>query len=112
MPPGTVTVRDVREAAVTVAEVPPEPPNLTVFEAGVAMKFVPVIVTDAPMLPLAGVKLVIVGAAACAAPAKTSVATRASRAAPAFRTLLLLTFTSMFLPGLSGRRWRARVPGG
>src|SRR6185503_9589092 len=69
-------------------------------------------VTDAPMLPLAGVKLVIVGAAACAAPAKTSVATRASRAAPAFRTLLLLTFTSMFLPGLSGRRWRARVPGG
>ena len=61
MPPGTVTVSDVSVAAVTVADVPPEPPNLTVFEAGVAMKFVPVTTTDEPRLPLVGAKDVMVG---------------------------------------------------
>ena len=62
MPPGTVTVREVAEAAVTVAAVPPEPPNLTVFEAGVVWKFVPVMVMLPPMSPAVGVNEVIVGA--------------------------------------------------
>ena len=74
MPAGTVTVSDVVVAAVTVAAVPPEPPNLTVFEAGVAMKFVPFTVIDAPMLPLVGENEETVGGAACATPAKTRIA--------------------------------------
>ena len=45
---GTVTVSCVAVAAVTVAAVPPEPPSLTVFDAAVVLKFVPVIVIDAP----------------------------------------------------------------
>ncbi len=55
MPPGTVTVSEVAVAAVTVAAVPPEPPNLTVFDAGVVWKLVPVMVMLAPMLPVVGV---------------------------------------------------------
>ncbi len=42
------------------------PLNLTVLLDGVALKFVPLIVTDVPTGPLVGVKLVIVGAAAVA----------------------------------------------
>src|SRR6476619_5502651 len=106
MPAGTVTVIVVAVAAVTVAAVPPEPPNLTVFcvSGAPARKFVPVIVVDDPRLPLVGAKLVIVGAAACATPAKTSDATRATRAAPVFRSLLgVLNVTSEFLPASSGR---------
>src|SRR6476646_6834706 len=105
MPAGTVTVIVVAVAAVTVAAVPPEPPNLTVFcgSGAPARQFVPVTVTDEPMLPLVGAKLVMVGAAACATPAKTSVAARASRAAPVFRTLWLLTVTSVFLLARGGR---------
>ncbi len=93
MPPGTVTVSVVRVAAVTVAAVPPEPPNLTVFDAGVAMKFVPVMMTDEPMFPPAGAKDVIVGAAACATPEKTRVVASASSTTPAFRTLIFLFVT-------------------
>ena len=95
MPPGTVTVSEVSVAAVTVAAVPPEPPNLTVFEAGVATKLVPVTTTDEPMLPLVGAKEVIVGTAACATPVKTSVAASASSATPAFLALIFRTVTSI-----------------
>ena len=104
MPPGTVTVMVVVVAAVTVAAVPPEPPNLTVFcvSGAPARKLVPVTVTEEPMLPLVGAKLVMVGAAACATPAKTSVATRESRAAPVFRSLWVFTVTSMFLLARGG----------
>ena len=49
MPLGTVTVSCVAVAAVTVAAVPAEPPNLTVLEAGVVLKSLPLIVTDPPM---------------------------------------------------------------
>jgi hypothetical protein len=77
------------------------------------MKFVPVTTTEEPRLPLVGEKLVIVGAAACAAPANTSVATRVSRAAPAVRNLWGLTVTSSFLPGFLCRGvMRASTPGG
>ena len=71
MPPGTVTVSDVSDAAVTVAVVPPEE----------------------PMLPPAGAKDVMVGAAAWATPEKTRVAASASSATPAFRTLIFLFVT-------------------
>jgi len=59
-PVGTATVKCVVVAAETVAAVPL---NMTVLLAGVALKFVPVIVTDVPTSPLVGLKLVIVGAA-------------------------------------------------
>jgi hypothetical protein len=62
-PAGTATVKCVVVAAETVAAVPL---NMTVLLAGVALKFVPVIVTDAPTTPLVGLKLVIVGAAEAA----------------------------------------------
>lgn len=57
---GTVTVSDVAVALVTVAVTPL---NLTVLLAAVALKLVPVMVTDDPVAPEVGVKLVIVGAA-------------------------------------------------
>ena len=101
MPPGTVTVSDVSVAAVTVAGVPPEPPNLTVFEAGVATKFVPVTTTDEPRLPLAGAKDVMVGTAACATPEKTSIAASASSATPAFLALIFLSSRRSPLQGVS-----------
>ena len=53
-PDGTVVVRLLVVAAVTVAEVPL---NFTVLELGVALKFWPWIVTVWPTLPCAGEKL-------------------------------------------------------
>ena len=55
-PDGTVVVMLVEELAVTVANVPLK---RTVLSVGVALKFVPVMVTVVPMGPLAGVKLKI-----------------------------------------------------
>ena len=57
-PAGTVAVMLVVVLAVAVAVVPLK---RTVLFAGVALKFVPVIVTVAPIRPDVGVKLVIVG---------------------------------------------------
>ncbi len=98
-------------AAVTVADVPPEPPNLTVFDAGVAMKFVPVTTTDEPRLPLVGAKDETVGGAAWATPVKTSIAASASSATPAFRALIFQTVTSIPFSGVAGMRRQAE-PGG
>src|SRR5262245_57365358 len=50
-PAGTVTVSDVRVAAVTVDFTAPKN---TVLLEGINSKFVPVMVTDAPAGPLAG----------------------------------------------------------
>jgi hypothetical protein len=58
-PIGTVVVMLVDELAITVAAVPL---NFTVLFAGVALKFVPVIVTVAPTSPCAGENEVIAGA--------------------------------------------------
>lgn len=55
---GTVAVIAVAELELTVAAVPL---NLTALLPGVASKLVPVIVTDAPIVPLEGVKEVIAG---------------------------------------------------
>lgn len=60
-PTGTVVVILVVVLAVTIASVPL---NRTVLLPGVALKFVPVIVTACPNSPEVGVKLVIVGTAA------------------------------------------------
>ena len=57
-PIGTVTVKLVVLAAVTVAFVAPKK---TILLAGVALKFVPVIVTAVPMGPLLGLKEVMTG---------------------------------------------------
>lgn len=57
-PSGTVTVNALVLAAVTTAG---WPLNLTVLFAGVALKFKPEIVTDIPVTPEAGVKLVMAG---------------------------------------------------
>src|SRR5471032_2209511 len=57
-PAGTVTVRLVVLAAVTVAMVAPKNTMLLVV---VALKLVPVMVTDVPTGPLAGVNEVMVG---------------------------------------------------
>ena len=57
-PAGTVVVIPVVVLAVTTAEVPL---NFTALFAGVALKFVPVIVTAVVTGPLVGVKPVIVG---------------------------------------------------
>ena len=57
-PVGTVTVKLVEFAAVTVARVAPKK---TMLLAAVVLKSVPVIVTVAPTAPLIGVKEVIVG---------------------------------------------------
>lgn len=57
-PAGTVTVRLVVVATVTTAWVPL---NLTTLFTAVVLKFVPEITTVAPMAPLVGLKLVIVG---------------------------------------------------
>ena len=57
-PEGTVTVKLVAVAAVTVAWVVP---NRTTLLAGVVLKFVPVMVTVVPTGPLVGVKLLMVG---------------------------------------------------
>jgi len=57
-PDGTVVVRLVVVAAVTVASVPLKRTSL---EDGVVLKFVPEIVTDALSDPLVGVKVVMVG---------------------------------------------------
>ena len=57
-PVGTVAVMLVAELAVAVVEVPL---NLTVLLAGVALKFVPVIVTVAPTRPFVGLKPDMVG---------------------------------------------------
>ena len=62
MPPGTVTVSEVAVAAVTVAAVPPEPPNLTVLEAGVVLKLVPVIVDGRADVAVVGANDEMVGA--------------------------------------------------
>jgi hypothetical protein len=84
---------------------------LTVFDAGVATKFVPVTTTDEPRLPLVGAKDVIVGAAACATPVKTSIAASAISATPAFVALIFRTVTSIPFAGFSRRRRQAE-PGG
>lgn len=62
-PTGTITVNDVVVAEVTVAVgfVPP-PVNVTMSAEGVALKFVPMIVTVVPTGPVVGEKLVIFGA--------------------------------------------------
>jgi len=59
VPVGTVATRDAPVEALTV-----ERPllNSTLFFQGVGLKFVPVIVTDVPGVPIAGVNPVIVGA--------------------------------------------------
>lgn len=57
-PKGLVTCKLVALAKVTVAFVAPK---YTTLFAGVLLKFVPVIVTVVPALPLAGEKLVILG---------------------------------------------------
>ena len=57
-PLGTVAVKLVALAAVTVALVPL---NFTVLLAAVALKFVPVIVTGVPTGPICGLKPVIGG---------------------------------------------------
>lgn len=57
-PTGTVTVRVVAVAPVTVAFAPPK---YTVLFAGVALKLVPVIVREAPDAALVGEKEVMVG---------------------------------------------------
>lgn len=56
-----MTVKLVVVAVVTVACVAPKK---TMLLAGVELKFVPVIVTDVPIGPLVGVKLVMVGTCA------------------------------------------------
>jgi hypothetical protein len=56
-PGGTVTVRVVAEAPVTGALIPL---NSTTLLLGVVLKFVPVIVTDAPTAPVVGLNPVIV----------------------------------------------------
>ena len=61
-PIGTVTVRSVLVAAVTVAWVAPKK---TMLLAGVASKLLPVMVTEVPTGPLVGEKEVMVGGAAC-----------------------------------------------
>jgi hypothetical protein len=58
-PDGTVTLRDVAEAAETLARM--DPKYTTLFE-GVASKLVPVIITEVPTIPLAGANEDIVGA--------------------------------------------------
>ena len=58
-PTGTVTVRLVGLAAVTVAIVAPKK---TILLAGVALKPVPVMVMDVPTGPLDGLNDVITGA--------------------------------------------------
>lgn len=60
-PAGTVVVILVVVLAETTAVVPL---NFTVLLAGVALKFVPVMVTLVPTGPLEGVKLVMVGVSA------------------------------------------------
>jgi hypothetical protein len=57
-PDGTVQVMDVAVLAVTMAVVPL---NCTVLLLGIALKFVPVMVTVVPTGPEAGVKEVMVG---------------------------------------------------
>ena len=57
-PEGTEVVMLVLVLVVTVALVPL---NITVLFAALALKFVPVIVTDVPTGPLVGLKLVMVG---------------------------------------------------
>ena len=59
-PPGTSAVRLVADVAVTVARTPL---NFTSFLLVTGSKFVPVIVTAVPIVPLSGVKLVMDGAA-------------------------------------------------
>jgi hypothetical protein len=61
-PVGTATINFVVVAELGVAAVVPL--NLTELLAAVLLKFVPLIVTDAPIAPDVGEKLVIVGAAA------------------------------------------------
>src|SRR3970282_1978814 len=56
---GTVAVRLVGEAAVTVAR--RKVLNLTLSFVGMGSKLVPVMVTDEPTTPMPGVKLAIVG---------------------------------------------------
>ena len=63
-PVGTVTVKLVVVAAVTVALVAPKN---TILLAAVVLKLVPVIVTVAPTAALVGVKEVMVGGWACIA---------------------------------------------
>jgi len=72
---GTVTVKLVVVAAVTVAFALPK---YTILFAGVASKFVPVIVTLAPTSALAGLKLVIVGTCANDDRLKTTKETKSS----------------------------------
>ena len=61
VPAGAVTVSEVVDAAVTVAVLAP---NLTVSADAVALKFVPVIVTEFPptVVPLVGLTVAIAGA--------------------------------------------------
>jgi hypothetical protein len=62
-PAGTVTVSEVVVPAVGVALIAPK---YTALLAGVALKFVPVMVTVVPIVPEVGVKEVILGACALA----------------------------------------------
>lgn len=57
-PVGTEVVRVLVLDAVTTASVPL---NLTEFSEGIILKFVPVIVTTVPIVPIVGVKLINVG---------------------------------------------------
>jgi hypothetical protein len=65
-PVGTVTVREVEEAAETGAatQVLPAPVNLTVLALGVGRNPVPEMTTAVPTLPLLGLKLLMVGTGA------------------------------------------------
>ena len=58
MPKGTVTVKEVAVAAVTLAFTAPKK---TMLFDGVVLKLVPLIVTDVPTGPEAGEKELIVG---------------------------------------------------
>ena len=58
-PGGTVVVMLVAVLAVTMAVVPL---NITMLSTGIALKFVPAIVTVVPIEPLVGVKLLMAGA--------------------------------------------------
>ena len=69
-PVGTDVVMLVAVLAETVAVVPL---NFTVLFAGVALKLVPVIITEVPTAPLVGLKLVMVGAGINVNPARVAV---------------------------------------
>ena len=70
IPLGTVTAKDVADAAVTLAFTAPKK---TILFVGVALKFVPVIVTDVPTGPEVGEKELMVGCAKTAEAKKIAI---------------------------------------